>query len=156
MLTPYALGLRVQVDVPTFKAYHAMLKDVPAILALSGMEALAKSGLRFMPTAPEIRVAAEKARRQQLALHPWDGCVECEAQKGWRSITDGRGDTRVERCPCRKRHQESLAGRGLLEAISSLPGEAEKDSEQVFPTVQQLPADVRKQLENVSSQKVLR
>jgi hypothetical protein len=45
---------------------------------------------------------------------------------------------------------------GLLEAVAPLPGEAERESEQVFPTLEQLPADVRQRLGEVAGQKVLR
>jgi hypothetical protein len=156
VITPMALALRVQLDVPTFRAYHLYLKDVPVGVAALALENLSRTGLTFMPTAPEIRSASEKARRQQLALNPWSACAECESQAGWRTITDGRGDTRVERCPCKKRHQERIAGLGLLDAIAALPGEAEKESEQVFPTVQQLPEHLRKQVTAAAARKALR
>lgn len=156
LLAETAIALRVQIDAPTFRVYHKHLADVPHAVAEAAIAELSRAGMRFFPSATEIRAASEKTRRQQLALNPWSACAECETQPGWRTITDARGDSRVERCPCKKRHQERLSGLGLLEPIAALPGEVERESEQVYPTVQQLPADIRKQLESVSSRKVLR
>jgi hypothetical protein len=156
LLTPYAIAMRVQMDVPTFKAYAMVLNDVPAHLAAAGLEALVKAGARFMPSAPEVRTAAEKARRHELALQQWDGCADCEDQKGWREVTDGRGVKRLERCQCVSRHRALMHERGLLEAIAPLPGEVARESEQVYPTLEQIPEKVRAQLSAVAGQKVLR
>lgn len=156
VLTPIALAMRVQMDVPTFKAYAMVLADVPAQLAASGLEALIRDGARFMPTAPEIRVAAEKSRRQQLAVNQWEPCASCEQSPGWRSITDGRGDKRVERCGCKARHQELLEDRGLLAAIATLPDEGAAQTESAYPTLDQLAADTRQRLIEVARQKVIR
>jgi hypothetical protein len=75
--------------------------------------------------------------------------------KGWRFVVRD-GVSRAERCPCLARHQAKLQSMGLLEAVAPLPGEAERESEQVFPTLEQLPADVRQRLGEVAGQKVLR
>lgn len=45
---------------------------------------------------------------------------------------------------------------GLLDAVSALPGESERENEQVYPTLEQLPAGVRQQLGTIAGQKVLR
>ena len=156
LLTEVAIGLRVQLDAPTFRVYHKHLADVPREIAEAALTEMARAGMRFFPSAPEIRSASEKVRRQQLALHPWSPCVECETQPGWRSIVDARGDRRVERCPCRGRHQERLSHMGLLAPIAALPGEAEKETEQVYPSAAELPEDVRRRLSAIAGQKALR
>lgn len=158
LLTPLALATRAQMDVPTYMAYHAMLKDIPAELGVLALEDLRTRGeLEFFPSAPKIQSAAERMRRQQLALHPWSPCVDCEDQPGWRSITDRDGDSRLKRCPCRARYQQSLKTRGLLEAIAVLPGEAGVgENEQIYPRLEQLPAKLQKQIQRVVDQKVLR
>lgn len=157
LLTPLALALGRDVDGPTFRAYHKRLEDVPVRLAELAIVQLDHEGaLRFLPSAPEIRAASEKVRRQQLALHPYDGCAECEMQPGWRNVITERGSA-VEKCPCKGRHQEKLASLGLLEAVGLLPGESGVgESEQVFPTVAQLPAPIREQLTLVAGKKALR
>lgn len=154
-LTPLALAMRQQMGVPTFKAYHAVLKDVPAPVCAAALEQLKGSGLRFFPAATEIQAAAERVRRQQLALHPWEPCCECELTPKWRTVTVD-GVARLEKCPCVTRHQTVLAERGLLAPIALLPGEAGVESEQVYPTVEQLPAAARRQLERIASKKVLK
>lgn len=157
MLTQLAIAMQRQMDVPTLNAYYAMLKDVPLELALLGLDQWRQSGPRFFPTAPEIQSFAEKARRQQLALHPWSPCCECEGQPGWRTVKDHRGDPRLERCPCKARHQASLQACGILEPIAVLPGEAGvAESEQVYPRLEQLPAKLQQQIATIAGQKVLR
>lgn len=156
LLEPLAIAMRVQLDVPTYLAYHAMLKDIPVELAALGLDTLRQAGaLRFFPTAPEIQCAAEKARRQQLALHPWSPCAECEDQPGWRPVTRD-GVSWLERCPCKARHQSFLETRGLRDQIAVLPSEAGAGDERVYPTLDQLPEKLQKQVKAVAAQKVLR
>lgn len=158
LLTPVALALRAPMDLPTYMAYHAMLKDVPLELAAMGLEDLRTRGeLEFFPSAPKIQSASERARRRQLALFPWMPCAECEDTNGWRTFTDSRGDSRMERCPCRKRHEQFLSDRGLLEPIAVLAGEAGVgENEQVYPRLEQLPAKLQKEIRATIAQKVLR
>jgi hypothetical protein len=156
VLTPLALALRVDLDVPTFKAYHKQLEKVAVQLVDGALTDLSESGLRFMPTAFEIKNAAEKKRRQLLAAHPYDGCADCDGHLGFRHIIGGNGQPVVEKCPCKARWQQRLAGMGALEPIAFLPGESVNESEQVYPTIDQLPAHLRKQIAAVVGQKVLR
>ncbi len=155
LLTPLALAMRVQMDVPTFRAYHRVLENVPTALAHMGLKALQDSGLRFFPTAPEIQAAAERSRRQQLALQQWEPCAECEDTPKWRALLID-GVSRLERCPCVERHKSLLATRGLLAPIAALPGEGTGESERVYPTVDQLPASIRAQVTAGAARKALR
>lgn len=156
LLTPLALALRADMDGPTFRAYARVLKDVPVALADRALTDLSVSGLRFMPSAPEILTASEQVRRRLLALNPWDGCAECEEQRGFRTIIGEGGQPTVEPCPCKARHLEKLGRMGLREPIALLPGEASTTEEQVYPTLEQLPAPLRKQIADIAGRKVLR
>jgi hypothetical protein len=157
LLTPLALAMRADVDDPTFRAYHRILKDVPATLAQAALDDLTTNGMRFMPSAPEILNGAEKARRRLLALNPYEGCAECEFQRGFRNVLTPAGQKTVEACPCKARHLEKLDRMGLRNGIAMLPGESGVgESEQVFPTVEQLPAAMRQKLLEAVRQKVLR
>jgi hypothetical protein len=157
LLEPLAIAMRVQMDVPTYVAYHAILRDVPLELAMLGLEQWRQAGPRFFPTAPEIQSFAEKARRQQLASHPWEPCGMCaDTQPGWRTVIAG-GVERVQPCPCKSEHRRLLQARGLLEPIAVLPGEAGVgENEQVYPRFEQLPAKLQKELKPLINQKVLR
>lgn len=156
LLTPLALAMRVEMDGPTYRAYAALLKDVPAHLAALGLEQWLAGGPRFFPTAPEIQSCAEKARRQQLALHPWTACCECEDQPGWRVVIVEPPVSRLARCECVARHQQGLKDRGLFEAIAVLPGEAGAGDTAVYPTLEQLPAPLQQRLQAIADQKVLK
>jgi hypothetical protein len=156
LLTPIALALRAPMDLPTYMAYHAMLKDVPVELAAMGLEGLRERGeLEFFPSAPKIQSAAERIRRQQIALNPWTPCAECEDHPRFREM-EIDGVKRMQPCPCLTRHREYLAMRGLLEPIAVLPGESGASDEQIYPRFEQLPAKLQKQIHKVAGQKVLR
>ena len=120
-LTPVALAFRVDVDGPTLKAYHRLLKDVPPQLLEAGIELLLEDGQRFFPTAVELLHATERARRAMLASHPYTGCVDCEDQLGWRTVTSAAGQKTVEPCPCKARHTERLEQMGLRSPLAQLP-----------------------------------
>lgn len=157
LLTPVAIACRADFDEPTFRAYHTVLKDVPAVLMEAAIEDMRTSGLRFVPTAPEYLAASERQRRRLLALHPWDGCADCEDQRGYRTVVVASGQKTVERCPCRARHAARLADMGIAEPLALLPGEAGVgESEQVYPTVGQLPDALRTRLQSIANQKQLR
>ncbi len=155
LLTPVALAMRVQLDVPTFIAYHAMLGSIPIDVAVAGLELWRQSGPRFFPSAPEIQSWSEKARRHQLAALPWRPCASCELQPGWQMVFDG-DMPRLTRCQCKVDHQAMLSARGLLEAITVLPNEAEAGDESVYPRFEQLPAKLQRELRPLIKQKVLR
>lgn len=157
LLVPIALARRAEMDEPTFRAYHRVLKDVPVMLAQAALETMEKAGLEFMPTAPKILHASEIARRQMLALHPYDGCAECDQQRGYRTIFGMDGQKAVERCPCLARHREKLEGLGILSPFAALPGEAGVgESEPVYPTVEQLPPALRTQLVHAAHRRLMR
>lgn len=155
VLSPLVLGMRADFDQPTWAVYYAALRDVPAVLLESAVAVMLREPREFFPKVGEIRAACERQRRVLLAANPHEACAECEMSKGWRSVLVGNVP-KVERCPCVSRHQAKLKGMGLLEAVTSLPGEAERESEQVYPTLEQLPANVRQQLGTIAGQKVLR
>lgn len=156
LLTPLALAMRADLDKPTFRAYHALLKNVPATLGAAALEDLTGSGMRFFPSAPEILTASEKARRRLLALNPYEGCAECEDQKGYRTIQTEGQQKAVEPCPCKRRHQQRLAVMGVLEAIALMPGEAESQVATSYPTLEQIPARMRESLTAMAERKRLR
>lgn len=156
MLTPAALAFRVDIDGPTFRAYARVLADVPANLAEIGLGSLMASGRVFLPSAPEILVAAEQARRQLLALHPYEGCAECEDQRGYRTVTSQSGQPVVQPCPCKARHRERLESMGLHAVVAQLAGEGTPEAETVYPQLDQLPEHVRQRLSAITAQKVLR
>lgn len=156
LVVPLALALHAEFDGPTQRAYHRILKDVPVGLAQAGIAALEQTPLRFLPTATEIQAAAERARRQLVALHPYEGCVECEHQRGFRTVITESGQKTVEPCPCKARHQARLHALSLAAPLAQLPGEAGAGDEATYPTVEQLPAPLQARLHAVTSQKVLR
>jgi hypothetical protein len=123
ILAPVALACRAEVDEPTFRAYHRVLADVPAALAEAGLYLIIKSGDGFFPPAPKVLLAAEQARQQLIQAHPYEGCAECEATKGWTAISDGNV-TRLQRCACFHRHQEFLAAFGATRPLA-LPAGSE-------------------------------
>lgn len=156
VLIPVALAFRAEFDPPTRKAYQRVLRDVPATLVAVALEDLIDAGARFFPSAPEILSASELARRRLLAAHPYDGCVDCELQKGFRTIQRPGEQKTVEPCPCKARHQAKLARLGLIAPLASLPGESGAGDEMVYPSLEQLPERIRTRLEAVAGQKALR
>jgi hypothetical protein len=156
ILGPVALAMRAPMDEPSFRAYARVLKDIaPALLELA-LDDVLKGGAQFMPSAPELLTACELTRRRLLALHPYDGCAECEDQRGYRTVLNATGQKTVEKCPCKARHLERLAGMGLADPVAALPGEVTRESEQIYPTANQLPAHIRQQLNGIAGQKALR
>lgn len=157
LLIPLALAMRADFDGPTQRAYAQVLEKVPAHLVAAAVEQLKLTGLRFFPAATDLQTAAERARRQHLALNAWTPCCECEDSPKWRKVTESDGVQRMEKCPCVKRHQEQLASYGLLEPLSTLPGEAGVgENEPIYPTVAQLPAAIRGELEHIAGRKLLK
>lgn len=156
VLIPVALAMRAEFDGPTQRAYQRLLKDVPAALVVAGLENLLDESPRFFPGAPELQQWAERARRQQLAALPYDGCAECEGQRGWRTLIGADGQKTVSVCPCKARHRAMLASRGLVDPLASLPGEAPHEGEAVYPTLEQLPERIQARLQSIAAQKVLR
>lgn len=156
ILGPIALAFRADVDEPTFRAYHRLLKDVPPGLLEAGIEILLDAGQRFFPSAVELQQGAERARRNLLAAYPYEGCAECEEQRGFRTLTAANGQKTVQPCPCKRRHLERLEGMGLRSSLAQLPSEAAGGDEAVYPTLEQLPSSLRDKLQLMASQKVLR
>jgi hypothetical protein len=157
ILEPFRLAMRADLDAPTLSAYFRVLESIPAVLFEAAINDYLSQPLEFFPKAPEMRAACELQRRRQLALMPaYDGCIDCEDTKGWRTVKGADGYERLERCPCRGRYQERLADRGLLEAVAQLPGEAEPQGESYHPSAEQLPSELRAKLLETVRQKVLR
>jgi hypothetical protein len=156
ILTPLTLAMRAELDGAGWTAYYRAFSDVPPALLSQVIERMLREPLSFFPKAGELRAECEKQRRAILAIHPYEGCVECEHSKGFREVIGASGQTTVEPCPCKARHRERLEGLGVGTPLASLPGEAEAQSEQVYPTVEQLPAAMRQTLLETVKQKVLR
>lgn len=147
MLTPVALALRAELDGPTFRAYHRILEKVPVSLGVDALQQLVDEGAEFLPTAPKILHAAERIRRQMVALLPWTPCVECADFPGYRKVlVDGNVQETRAKCPCKSRHREVLEGQGLLEPYATLPSETGAGDERVYPSVDQLPTRLRAQV----------
>lgn len=156
LIAPLSLAMRTELDRATLGAYFRVLENVPAVLFEAAVNDYLSRPLEFFPKAPEMRSACELQRRRQLAAVPYEACAECEGQKGWRTIKGSDGYERMERCPCRARYQAVLESRGIGAAVAQLPGEAEPQGEQYYPTADQLPTELRTRLLEAVKQKVLR
>jgi hypothetical protein len=156
ILETLAAAMRADLDAPTLSAYYRALKDIPASLLEGTVDRLLREPLTFFPKAGEVRAACEKQRRAVLALHPYDGCADCEHSKGFRLVIVAGGQATVQVCPCKSRHLELLTTLGISTPIVMLAGEPDGTNEQVYPTVEQLPAPLRAQLLEQVKQKVLR
>ena len=156
VLIPVALALRADFDGPTQRAFHRVLADTPVAFVLAGVEQLIDTGLKFMPNASELLTAAEYARRRLLAAHPYEGCIECEGQRGFRTVHIEGGQSTVQVCPCKARHRARLEQMGLGTPLATVPGEAGAGDEAVYPTLSQLPERIRVRLAQVAGQKGLR
>src|SRR5262245_59263949 len=134
ILAPFVLALRADFDEPTFMAYHQMLGGLSPRLLRDTLHALQGTGLRFMPTAPEVLAAAETERRRQVAARPYAGCVRCEQAKGWIEERDpATGSTRAQRCPCWQEYQDALTRDGLLMPVAQLPRARTFDDDRALP-----------------------
>ena len=124
VLAPAAIALGARLDVPTFRAYHRALQDVPLSLLEAALETAQRTPREpyepAFPPARRLRALAEQARHALIAAHPYEGCCECEDQRGWRTVTHADGAI-VERCPGFRRHQEKLAQLGLGSMPLALP-----------------------------------
>ena len=156
IVAPVAFAYRVDADDVTFRAYHRVLKDVPPGLLEAGILLLVDAGQRFFPTAVELQQGAELARRHLVAAHPYDGCSECEDQRGYRSILGAHGQKTVEPCPCKARHAARLEQLGLRAAVARVPSEAGPGEDTVYPALAHLPAGLREKLQSIALQKTLR
>jgi hypothetical protein len=156
ILEPLVLSMRADFDQPTWTAYYQALRGVHPMVLQQAVQALMSEPLEFFPKAGVIGGVAELQRRALLAHHPWDGCCECEDQRGFRTVLTGSGQKLVEPCPCKGRYLQKLDVLGIREPVTALPAEAAGTSEQVFPTLDQLPVEMRRRLAGVVEQKRLR
>lgn len=154
LAAPLAVQLGAEWDLPTWRLYHQAVASVPPMLLELAFQMAAETRTKY-PSAAQLREIAESMRRKALALYPWSPCCECEDSPRWRKILV-EGIERVEVCPCVRRHTMRLAEMGLGTPIAELPGEDSPQSERLYPTLEQLPADIRARLETLSAQKVLR
>lgn len=120
ILGPLVLALRAEFDQPNWTAYYRALQDVPDALLAAAVDRALRSPSPFMPKPGELRAAAEQERQALRAAQKYAGCLECEDQIGWRTVTHPDG-AKVERCPCWKRHQQKLEELGVGGAPLSLP-----------------------------------
>lgn len=155
ILTPLLLAMRVDFDLATWAAYYRVLSDVSVPVLEAAVDAISREPREWFPKAGELRGVCEQQRRQLVAAHPWTACCLCEDSPKWRAVLV-EGVTRVEKCPCVEQHRMSLKDQGILDPIAPMAGELTGDSEQVFPTMAQLPAGVRERLTGIAGQKALR
>ncbi len=108
------------------EAYHRSLQDVPIMLLNAAVNRLLKevNSEQFrhskLPLPGDVRLAAEKCRRELIAAHPYEGCVDCEDRKGWQEVMFD-GVKRMRRCPCLERHRLMLEGLGATATPLALP-----------------------------------
>ena len=156
VLAPFALALRADVDDPTFRAYHRVLKDVPAALFQAAVDAVAlEPDIRFLPTAPELRGRCERTRHALLQAQPYEGCCDCEHGPGWQTVTDGNMQ-KVQRCPCWTRYLLKLARLGIGTSLSTArPSFRELESAQ-GPALDEVPPAVTDRVREIAASKRLR
>lgn len=128
MLTPLAIALRVQMDVPMFRAYHRALQDVPAQWLQAAIDlAMRQPRAAFEPTfpaAPTLRSLAERARAAARAAKVFQPCGDCNGT-GWQEIEEGNV-VRVKRCGCWNDYQAELVALGLRgPSLSEAPRQLE-------------------------------
>lgn len=111
------------------EAYHSGLKDV-SIPLLNAAVRKAIQTRQFFPKVSEIRHDAETCRRELIAAHPYEGCLECADKRGWCELTID-GVKRMARCPCTRRYITLLAGLGVSTEPLALPAGRESDLTQV-------------------------
>ena len=146
LLIPLALAVRADFDGPTQRAYHRQLEAVPTGLAQAAVADLEQTG----------KHAAERKRRQLVAANPYTGCADCEDQRGYRTVLGRGGQKVVEPCPCKARWLEQLGSAGIREPLGALPSEDGAGGDQVYPTLEQLPAPLRTQIQQAANRKALR
>lgn len=116
---PLAVQLGAQWDAPTWRMYFKAVEKIPTPLYVAALQKAAETRSTF-PAAARMREMAEGERQALLAAHPYDGCIDCEHSKGWRTVTHPDG-VKVERCQCRQRHLDRLAQLGVGDAPLALP-----------------------------------
>ena len=132
ILAPLAITLGQRLDVPTFRAYHRALQDIPAPL----LEAVADAAGRTprapyeptFPTPSKLRAMAESCRQALIAAHPYRPGACCEGS-GWQWVTED-GAAKVRRCTCHQAHQKAILALGLgspLLLSAAVPPEPEAE-----------------------------
>ena len=111
VVMPLSVALGAAYDLPTWRLYYRALETVPMPLLMAAVQKAAETRTK-MPTAAQIRELAEVERKGILAAHPYDGCIDCEHQKGWVPVTVD-GVQRVKRCACAHRYAEMLGRLGV-------------------------------------------
>jgi hypothetical protein len=147
------------------EAYHRGLQDVPIPLLTQVVDRLIQTvgseSFRWtaLPAVADIRQAAETIRREELRRHPYQGCLECDQQKGWIEVKDDHGVLRARRCRCWQGHQEKLERLGLsAKPIAQIEaaGEELEPPSLPAPTVEALPASVQPKVRELARSKVMR
>jgi post-segregation antitoxin (ccd killing protein) len=120
-----ARQLRADVDTETCRDYHAALKDLPLDAVRMAQEALSReTGRKWLPTAPEWRTEALKARSEAIRAtlapdrsEPWR--YECAAclDTCWEQ---GLGCDGTAHCPCGRRRPH--AANAFTKRCTCYPG----------------------------------
>lgn len=129
LITPLAVQLGAEYDLPTWRLFHRSVQEIPIPLFAAAIEEAGKTRSK-MPSAAQLRDLAEASRQALIAAHPYDGCIDCEDSKGWLTVTVD-GVQRMQRCPCRHRYQARLEGLGVTCQPLSLPAGRESDLEKI-------------------------
>lgn len=123
LLTPLALALRVDMDGPTYRAYHRSLEQVPAHLLQSAVDAAMRSAT-FMPKPGELIALAEERRKEIMAAHPYERCNACQGF-GKVKIADGSIPPKYRNCDCYTTYQKRLDALGISDQPLALPAARE-------------------------------
>jgi hypothetical protein len=123
---PVAVQLGTEYDLPTWRAFHRTVKDVPLVLYLGALETVAKTRTKF-PAASQVLQMAEARRLELMSAHPYERCSDCHGFGQIRVGTDL--PPRYVRCRCWDRYQAKLTSLGIGTEPLALP--PAQDFEQV-------------------------
>lgn len=125
LLHPLALRCGGPFPQPVISKYYRAVQHLSSDVVTTAIDSAVRMDPRYVPSPSELRDMAERHRKALQTAVPYDGCAECEGQKGYRTIISERGVRTVEPCPCRERYKLKLARLGagneplaLLEAES--------------------------------------
>ena len=144
ILTSLAITLGARMDVPTFRAYHRALQDMPVPLLEAAADAAGRTPRgAYEPTFPTpatLRAMADVCRQALVAAHPYRPGPCCD-HSGWQSAAMD-GVAWVRRCTCWQAHQQAIAALGLgSPLLLSAAVQPEVEAEAFDPRAAQVGSD---------------
>jgi hypothetical protein len=119
LVRPLSILVGAEFDHPTWRLYHRALENVPMGLLARAVKRAAETRTK-MPSAAQFRELAEQERQALLAANPYEGCADCEEQRGWVTRVDiASGQKTVQRCSCKARYDAKLAELGVTTPIAA-------------------------------------